>query len=296
MARELRAVLVVLAVTAACGGATSSGIDGPSSTPDGGSSGILADASGGAAYTLDDVCEKTAPRTCALRKPCCEKTATYDEQGCIARAKAECAKDVADVRAGKSTFRPERIDDCFAKLGPVFDNCSLTFDVLASVAKVLGECRVFEGNVPKGGACTRDGECAAGGPSSFPSCDVGTKTCRTVSFLPSGSACELAEPPTGFCDEALFCDANLTLKPPSGTCKIATGIGKPCDAGKAIDLQCGLGNYCEKGTGLCAKGKGANAPCANGFECASFSCLDGVAGKRCAPPGDIVKREDCGAP
>ncbi len=282
-------------VAVACGGSSSS-VEAANSAPDGGTSDGGPDGGSTSTYTLDDVCEKTAPKTCALRKPCCEKTSAYDDAGCLANAKAECAKDVADARAGKATFHPERIDGCFAKLAPFFDTCSVTFDVLASVAKVLADCRIFEGSVGIGSACTRDGECAPISGAGFPSCSDTTKTCNGVFFLSAGAACSFAEPMTGFCDDGLFCDANLAAKPPAGTCGQATPVGKPCDAAKVVDLQCGLGNYCEKSTGLCAKGKGANAPCELDFECASFKCIAGVAGKRCAPPDDLVKPAECGKP
>lgn len=290
--RSCAAFVSVPLLVLACGGASSSTIDPLGASPDGGA----AQDAAATTYTLDDVCERTAARTCALRKPCCEKTSGYDEAACLADAKSECAKDVGDARAGKATFHPELVDPCFAKLAPLFDSCSLTFELLARATKELPACRVFEGSVPSGGACTRDSECASGPAGSFPSCNEGTKTCTQIAFLASGAACSFTEPPTGFCDQGLFCDANLQAKPPAGTCKLATAVGKPCDAGKAIDLSCGLGNYCDKATAICAVGKGANAACDLDFECASFKCQQGVAGKRCAPPDVLVKPARCGKP
>ena len=58
-------------VALACGGASSSGIDptGSAAAPDGG--GGAGQDGQVATYTLDDVCERTAPRICApIRRAC----------------------------------------------------------------------------------------------------------------------------------------------------------------------------------------------------------------------------------
>jgi hypothetical protein len=91
-------VVTALFVTACSG---SKGSDITDTTDSGASSGPL--------YTLDDVCERVAPKICELTKSCCDKTGGFDQAGCIAHSKATCAKDVADVSGGRATFTPEKM-------------------------------------------------------------------------------------------------------------------------------------------------------------------------------------------
>lgn len=84
--------------------------------------GSVADGDGGTKtlYTLENVCALTGPRTCALRKSCCEQSSGYDEAKCIEREKKECEASVAQVRAGTMTFKPDIIEGCYATLAPLF--------------------------------------------------------------------------------------------------------------------------------------------------------------------------------
>lgn len=277
---------VTLAAIAACSGSSSSGIG----AVDGGEGGA------GGSYTLDDVCEKLAPKVCALRKSCCQEVASYDEAGCIAHEKAECAKDVADARAGRATFHPDVIDSCLTKLQPFFDTCYLTFDVLYRVAGLLQTCRVFDGQLAEGAACERDSQCA-GAPDTIVGCDADTKLCKHTRLLAEGAPCTIAAGLPGLCKQGLYCDADLTKNPPSGTCKKATPLGSGCDANKPFDLECGLGSYCEKTTKVCTAGRNGGASCTTDLECASISCSIGSgAAKTCKAPSAFVSPEQCKGP
>src|SRR5262245_22754714 len=117
--KTLASVLVgtVVTIGAACGGSSSDDVMTPAgssgnASSSGSSGSTTGDASttqegGATTYTLDNVCEKTAPLVCEMRKTCCLAGAGYDEAGCLAHAKAECAKDVAEVNAGREAFHPE---------------------------------------------------------------------------------------------------------------------------------------------------------------------------------------------
>lgn len=273
---------------AACSGASSSSIGGETDAGLDGS-----DAS--ATYTLDDVCGRIAPKICAMRKSCCEQAASYDEAGCVAHETTECGKDVSDVRAGRATFHPEIVDGCLTRLQPFFDNCYLTFDILYRVADLLRTCRAFEGQLAEGAACERSSQCASPTEArAIVGCDDATKTCKVTRFLAEGAACTLASGLPSVCDDGLYCDADLTKSPASGTCKKATPRGAPCDATKAFDLECGFGSYCAATTRVCTAGKNGGAPCQEDLECASVSCVAGTGtGKTCKPPGALVTPSEC---
>src|SRR5205814_10381114 len=153
--RSVSAVAIAAAMGSvsvwACGGSDSGTIaNGDSGTGD-----------GGGAYTLDNVCARTGPLICGIRKSCCEQTVGYDEPGCIAHANTDCAKDVEAARGGRETFHPEVIDPCVAKFQEIYKSCYLTFDLLAKAEQFVHDCRIFDGTLAEGASCERDGECKA---------------------------------------------------------------------------------------------------------------------------------------
>jgi hypothetical protein len=58
-------------------------------------------------------------------------------------------------------------------------------------------------------------------------------------------------------------------------------------------FQCGVGNFCDKQTALCVKGKGGGASCADPSECASFRCTAGAGGSTCAAPSSVLRDSEC---
>ena len=294
-----------LAGASACGGSDSSDVTGGKDDGGGGSeTGTSGGDGGSGAYTLDDVCDKVAPKICAMRKPCCDKSHGYDEAGCLAEAKADCAKDVADTRAGRATFHPELVDTCIEKYTTLFASCEFSFDLYVRALKVIKECRVFEGQLAEGASCERDAQCkSATDANATTSCDKdGTKQCVTTTLLAENAPCEIGEGVRSTCNEGLYCDIDFTSQPFKGTCKKTTPLGSKCDAAKKpIPLECGLGNRCDQATSVCAVGKAAGAACGTDLECASVSCPaagDGGAdaGKACAPPPPLMKAQECKGP
>lgn len=280
-------VACAAALVLACGGSTSSGI-GDSTAGDAGTSSGEGGAVGATTYTLEDVCELTAPKVCAVRKPCCEKAWGYDEGACIAQAKADCAKDVTDARGGRMTFHPERVDPCLAKFQSILDGCYETVDLLYRAFEI-SECRVFEGRLPDGAKCERDSQCApAGGSSAFVDCNDQSKTCTVTRLLSEGETCSFGDGSPGFCAEGLFCDVSIGQSS-AGTCKKATPIGGSCAKSEALSLECGLGAYCDRDSGKCAAAKGDGATCETAFECRSLACE----GKTCRQAKPIVNADEC---
>jgi len=281
----IRAALAVACAGAvllsACSGSSSSIADGADSGPS------------SALYTLDDVCERTAPKICELRKSCCDKTGGFAQAGCVAHAKAECAKDVADARGGRATFRPEKIDPCLAKFAPLFESCFETFDLILRATEQLRGCQTFEGQLAEGATCERDSQCK---PSSaadeLTGCPKDKLKCTTTKFLAEGAACSLDSGTSAFCGSGLYCDATGAK-----TCKKSTLGGSTCNAKASPSLECGLGSYCDPATALCANGKGGGAICKDLIECASLKCESGAgSGKTCVAPKAIVSTEECKGP
>ncbi len=277
------AIAIAAGLVCACGGSDNSSI----------ASGGDAGSDAGATYTLDDVCARTGQPICDIRKPCCEKTAGYDNAGCLAHANADCTKDVEAAREGRETFHPERIDPCLAKLKDLYasSTCYVTFDLLYAAEQVLAGCRIFEGSLPQGASCERDSQCTPGDATTFTSCDSTLKVCKTTRFLAEGDACTLQDGLPAICSKGLFCDADFTKMPPSGTCKKATPLGMACDTTKMFDLECGFGDYCN--AGACAVAKPAGNACQTDLECQSFKC---GTDKTCTAPGTLEKPEECKGP
>lgn len=250
------------------------------------------------AYTLDNVCEKTAQVVCDIRKPCC--AATYNEAGCLAYQKAACAKDVEAVRAGTQKFHPERIDTCIPKLRALLEQCTFTWELLQSKGPDLGACAIFEGSLALDAGCERTSQCLPStNAKDLTTCDDDSKRCKYISFLGEGAACALGDGISSVCGTGLYCDLDFaTFK---GFCKKSTSLGVQCDATKKpFQLECGLGNYCDPGTSKCTVGKAGGTACNNiDLECASVKCLTDAGlpdGGVCAALEPLAKPEECKGP
>jgi hypothetical protein len=240
-------------------------------------------ANGEKPYTLDDVCERTGPLICEIRKPCCEASsgAGFDRAGCLAHAKEECAKEVADVRAGRATFHGDRIPGCIPKYKAIFSSCVLTYELLQKHAREIAACEAFEGQLAEGASCERSSQCKPGATENdLAGCDDETKKCKITKLLGEGDTCTIGPGGTpGLCDDGLYCDASFASQPFTGVCKKKTSLGVACEKDKQpVALECGLGNYCEKATGVCTTGKSGSTACAADVECASISCVKPDAG------------------
>lgn len=293
--------LVWVTVMVACGdddveipSPSDAGASSSSSSSSGSSEGDGGDAS--VPYTLDDVCERTSPVLCSLRKPCC--AAEYDETGCIARQNLVCQKDVAAVRGGAETFHPELIDACLPKYREVLANCTFSWELLQRYGSDLGACQAFQGKKPVGETCDRSSECLPGTRAGdLTTCDDKTKKCKVLSFLVEGEPCTLGDGATGVCASGLYCDVDFSAPGLKGFCKKSTSLAVACDKTKEpFNLECGLGHYCDKTSGKCVVGKPSGAACTGpNLECESLTCSAGDAGT-CLPLEPLGKPEECKGP
>lgn len=252
-------------------------------------------------YTLDNVCETTAPKVCELRKACCEKSSGFDEATCLRRAKADCEQNVAEVKAGQATFNGARIDACLNSLKPIVDKCFWVVDDFTEAARAFKNCRIFAGQVGEGAACTRDDQCKLNDTAdAFVSCNA--SKCKTTHILPAGAACEIKDDLDALCAAGLYCDVTPAGPAPwIGVCKTALSLGAPCQ--RVRTLECGLGNYCDEVTKKCVAGGPGGATCENDLQCATVSCLkvgdgglpaDGGTGGTCKAQKPAVKPAECG--
>lgn len=289
-----------IGITTACGGST--GAEVVTGSPDAGSgeTGGQGDA-GDAPYTLDDVCDRTGPIVCDLRRPCCESGPGFDLTGCLADARRGCEADVAAARAGTVTFHPERIPGCIEKYRALFDaSCTLTVDVLQKYYPQVAQCATFEGQLPEGAACERSSQCKPSTKADeVVGCDDQTKKCRTTKLLAEGATCTIGDGLPALCSDGLYCDASFDSQPFTGVCKKKTSLGVACNKEeKPVALECGLGNYCDTTSSVCTAGKPGDATCTSDLECASVSCIkpaDAGAGApgTCKAPQSLVKPEEC---
>ncbi|HRI71504.1 MAG TPA: hypothetical protein PK156_45030 [Polyangium sp.] len=240
-------------------------------------------------YTLDNVCEKTAPLNCAVRESCCtQATSGYAEAGCITEFTADCAKNVADVNAGIMTFDGDSIDACLAALQPYSDKCFLEIGDLLKLPVDLAPCsQIFVGQLKEGDTCERTTQCQSSlSDREIVQCDDTTKKCTTTRFLPVNSSCKLGQTVTEFCDEGLYCDFNiLTMK---GTCKTATPPGSPCTPG-ALSFECGLGYTCDSTSKVCVEAHNEGEACSTPLDCKSAKCSSNL----CAKADPMFSKMQC---
>jgi len=294
---------LLVGTVGACGGSSSSDLTSPADSGTSEASSNEAGDAGEAPYTLDDVCERTAPIICELRKSCCTSGPGYDEAGCLAHAKASCAKDVTAVREGRATFHGDRIPGCIPKYKAIYaEACVLTFDLLQKHLHDIATCETFEGQLPEGSTCEQTSDCKPGATKDdIVGCDDTTKKCKITTVVAENGACTLGEGLPRICDAGLYCDVDFgsdagTL---DGTCKKKTALGATCDkTKKPVSLECGLGNYCDQVTSTCVAGKTGNTPCSDNLECASVTCEKvGDAGTgTCKAESSLAKPEECKGP
>jgi hypothetical protein len=254
----------------------------------GGSSDTPSGSSGSGAYTLDNVCDQIAPKLCDLRKPCCTASGTgFDQTGCEANMKSQCALDVAAAKAGDETFDASQIDACLAKLPDIFAKCTLTATDLQTIPIELRICNSFVGKKGEGAACTRNSECAqSADANTFVSCSDQTKTCTKLTIAKLGDGCDAAK--GTLCDVGLYCNAPALAT--AGTCKTATSAGQSCARPAIGNPECGIGSYCDATSTTCMAGKAAREACTLPGQCASAKCDNGT----CSVGTPFVKAAECG--
>lgn len=273
----------------ATGGTAGASTGGAAGTPAGGAAGA-----GGAAVTLDNICQVTTSEVCGAIEPCCNSEGFgFDRAACETQQNSECEASVAAVRAGNLIFDASQIDACLQNLPLIFGvSCDFGFADFARVLKAIKPCDdIFSGMVPEGGSCRVDDECQTS-PNRNVFCDEDSATCQGTTVVPLNGPCEVSEDLDTFCDEGLYCAVASLMPPLVGTCQPATPSGMPCDTSAPFNLECGFGFFCDGTTGVCTPGNRGGELCADDIECESFTCTQG----RCEPTDVIVDQEDCTGP
>ncbi|MBX3128479.1 MAG: hypothetical protein KF718_17290 [Polyangiaceae bacterium] len=283
------------------GAGTTGGAGGASGSAGAAGSGGLSGAAGSAGsggsaagpVALDDFCQTWVPKYCASAKSCCEGSGFgHDAAGCTTLLTAQCEADVAAVKASELSYDGSDVHACIAATDGFLNKCVLAIDDLLVGFDSLLTCGgILDGKVPEGGACQRDSQCeASADPAVLVDCNQLTKVCRHSKLLSQNQACQVGDGISEYCAPGLYCDAEFLVGPPySGICKQATPAGGDCNGVKVINLECGLGFYCNKTSSKCTKAKVGGAPCAQAIECQSFSCV----GAQCAAVPPLVNQAVC---
>lgn len=241
----------------------------------------------GPKYTLDNVCEKIAAPTCAMRQSCCTQTpAGYDEAGCMTDVTTQCQKNVEDVKAGIMTFDGEFVDACITATQPYSDKCYLAIPDLFGIPEDLEPCtHAFTGQLAEGASCERTEQCQSSvADREFVRCEPSTKKCTKYTFLPADAACTISQTAKKICDEGLYCKAAIL----DGNCKPTTPVGAAC-VPKTLSLECGFGYTCDSTTNTCVEAKNEGEACVTPLDCKSVTCTSNM----CAKPSPLFDAMQC---
>jgi hypothetical protein len=258
------------AVGGASGSSGTSGSSG-SSGGEGGSGGSHVDA--GAEVTLDNVCQKLPPQSCALRKSCCESSGIgYVEAECLVRETAYCNLLVSEVKSGNRVFNADMIAACLAAVPPLYAKCLFSGEDLAAYLKMRNACNaIFDSVAGPGSQCDESSDCASSKePLGFSGCSQGGQ-CYSSTFAKNGESCSQR-----------YCDTGLTCF--NGTCQPKTPVGSSCSSSTA----CGWGYYCTSGS--CQPARTGGQSCSSDLHCKSLDCVSG----QCAAQTRYVTATTCG--
>lgn len=224
--------------------------------------------------TLDNVCARLADVTCtsAYASCCSTKGLTYKESGCRAAVLAGCDAEVKNISAGGGTFNPGAFGACAMGWNALATKCTVP---LLEYLKTYAPCQqLLNGKTAPGASCTEDYQCKAG-ETAYANCASDNK-CESTMIAGKDAPCMYGGYARAICDYGLACNFSGST---SGTCRAAKAIGASCNN----SLECGFGNWCDKGLlggGKCAAGGAAGAFCSSNDSCASGFCNSG----KCSDP------------
>jgi hypothetical protein len=203
-----------------------------------------------------------------------------------------CTPSAQLVAAGVATYDASAEEACLAAHQHAYDVCVADWDTTMALRREFwAACRVIDGKVLEGHGCDNDARCALPpvGEEATSACVHGV--CSKIAILQEGDECPYPNGDVSICDLGLYCTA---VDPgTTGTCVPATPIGAEC-APEFLNVECGLGAYCDLTDGICMKATNLGGPsCTQETECVSFSC-DRVA-QTCRPPISTAASL-CGAP
>jgi hypothetical protein len=238
-----------------------------------------------------DACLEFAERLCADAQGCCEQTyGELDIEGCMLTFRQDvCGPEVDAVNAGFATFDAEAIDACVAARAEGVRICVPTWaETLELRKRIYSDCRIFDGKVPLGGACTTAAACQR--PAGAATVTCVNHVCEAIEVLPEGAPCKFPSGEVSVCDAGLACDAaGLGAM---GQCVQAVATGDTCDSSMLEGTDCGLGSYCDQETATCQVATNmGGVGCSQSTECVSFEC--NRLANTCGAAPSVVSRETC---
>jgi len=244
---------------------------------------------------LDQVlteCTDYAGELCASAAACCSQVTTFVPNDCVSHyVEKVCTPSAQLVAAGLATYDSTAADGCLAAHQSAYDTCFADWEETIAIRMELWtSCRVINGTIAESQGCDNDARCA------LPAGEVATSACvqgicRKIELLAEGAPCPFPNGNVSTCDLGLYCTANDPGE--TGTCVASPAEGEPCDP-TFLNVECGLGSYCDLTDGVCRKATNLGGPsCTQDTECVSFHC--DRAAQVCTTPittaGDL-----CGGP
>jgi hypothetical protein len=216
-------------------------------------------------------CTDFGARLCAAAAPCCTQASpSFDEDDCLASyVQHVCTPSAQLVAAGLATYDASAADACLAAHLSSYETCVADWEQTVAIRRELwASCRIIDGVTPEGQGCDDDARCALPDGDATAACVEGV--CRKIELLPEGAACPFPNGDVSTCDLGLYCTAATPGE--TGTCVPATPEGAMCDP-LFLNLECGLGSYCDLAEGVCKKATNTGGPsCTQDTECVSFIC------------------------
>lgn len=265
------AALAGLAVVAACG-----------SDPATPSKGHQAGSSGDVLEEVLAACTAFGEELCASAGPCCEQSGEFVADDCVAQFVEDvCTPSAQLVAAGQATYDASAEEACLTAHQHAYDVCVADWETTMTLRREYwAACRVIGGKVLEGHPCDNDARCALPpvGEEATSACIGGI--CKKIAILKEGEECPYPNGDVSLCDLGLYCTAEDPGT--TGSCVPATPLGEACDP-EFLNVECGLGSYCDLTDGLCMKTTNVGGPsCTQETECVSFQC-DRVL-QECRPP------------
>jgi hypothetical protein len=238
-----------------------------------------------------DNCVAFATQLCADAEGCCQAAyGDFSAEGCLDTFKRTVCHPGADaVTAGKATFNEASVPGCLEAHAAAHGICTPTWKQTLELRKqIYTACRVLNGTAEPGRACAISATCKS--PEGAATTECVKSVCQVIEILPEGAACPFPSGSVSVCDDGLACDAPGLGA--SGHCVKAVATGETCDASVLEGTDCGLGNFCDPETAVCAPTTNMGGTgCSQSNECVSFDC--NRLANECAPAPAVLSRETC---
>lgn len=234
-------------------------------------------------------CSDFAARLCASAASCCESGgAVFSAERCAASfSKQFCAPAASVVGEGRAEYHPESEEQCLTAWAHAHEACVVDWDeILAFRKEVWSACKMVRGKSEVGSGCSTSSDCVQpSGPfvgRCLPTPPTNQPTCQVLAILGEGAECPWPNGEVSVCDAGLYC--TTTERDVLGTCERIVPLGEACDPDVSPNPECGMGNYCGRGDGVCHHATNFGGPsCELDAECVSFECNESAGSCEEAP-------------